>query len=69
MKLINYWTEIDDELLKLTLKDNKNGVYDFPSYDEVMEYLKETDANEECEEVMGDLIIQFFDEGFEIDKC
>jgi len=68
MKLFNYWTKNDDASLKLTLSTN-NGVYDYPSYDEVINFLKETDYDGDMEEVMGDLIIQLIEGEFWLDKC
>ena len=67
-KLIEYWTDDDDESLKLKLTRDKAD-YDFPSYEDVITYLKETDADGDMEEVMDDLIIQFIDGEFWLNQC
>jgi len=67
-KLIDLWTDDDDESLKISLS-NSPDVYDWPEYDDVMEYLKETNADGDIEEVMDDLIIQFIDGEFWLDNC
>lgn len=68
-KLFDYWDLSNDNYLKKLL--TKTNVYDLPSYDEVISYLKTTDADEDfIEEVMGDLIIRFIEGDYiELEYC
>lgn len=67
-KLIKFWTKDDDSSLKIMLSRG-GDTYNFPTHNEVIEYLKETDADGDIEEVMDDLIIQFIDGEFWLDRC
>lgn len=67
-KLIDFWTSDDDDNLKRKIQNN-TSVYDFPSYNEVIDYLKETDADGDIENVMDDLVIQFIEEEFWLENC
>ena len=69
MKLIAYFTVSDRKSLKNLLKNP--GGRDFPTEQEVIDFLKETDYNgEPLEKVIGDLIIQYIEEeGVMFDVC
>jgi len=67
-RLIDHFGQ--DEMDWLQSKIDNHGVYDMPTMDEVIEYLKSTPDNESSEEVMDDLIIQYLeDEGLMFDFC
>jgi hypothetical protein len=67
-RLIDHFGQ--DEMDWLQSKIDNPGVYDMPTMDEVIEYLKSTPDNESSEEVMDDLIIQYLeDEGLMFDFC
>lgn len=67
-KLIEFWTPDDDSNLKTKLTRDVSN-YNYPSYGEVINYLKQTDAIGNIEKVMDDLIIQFIDDEFWLDNC
>lgn len=67
-KLITHFTKSDKNKLDKMIKENQD--YDFPSIDEVLDYLSSTDDDEMSENVMGDLIIQYIEEeGIMFDVC
>jgi hypothetical protein len=67
-KLIDFWSDEDNDNLKASLS-NCPDVFDWPEYEDVMNYLRETDADGDVEEVMDDLVIQFIDGEFWLDNC
>ena len=68
MNLLSHLSEDEKKWLKTRI--DSPGVYDMPTMDEVLDYLKSTSDDEPSEEVMGDLIIQYLDgEGLMFDFC
>jgi hypothetical protein len=54
----------------LQSKIDKPGVYDMPTMEQVLDYLKSTPDTEPTEEVLNDLVIQYLeDEGLIFDFC
>jgi hypothetical protein len=67
-KLIDHLSERERNWLQKRI-DNP-GVYSMPTMAEVISYLEETNDNEDSEEVMDDLIIQYLeDEGLMFELC
>jgi len=67
-KLIDHFDKDDRDWLQSRI-DNP-GVYSMPTMQEVIDYLKSTSDDEQSEEVMYDLIIQYMEsEGLMFDFC
>jgi len=69
-KLIDKWTDDDTKYLKKLLAGaEEKGTYTLPTFDSVMEFLKNKNSRGFREAVIDDLIIRMDDGSFELELC